>query len=247
MIAVWRGLIAALQQLTRFPVPSPPVAPDARTLAWAAIFFPVVGAGLGWLAWGVAEASSRLWPREVGALLALGVLALATGALHEDGLADAADAFGSQSTPEGLMRVMKDSRIGTYGAVALLLTYALRWFCLSHLGLAGFLVGQSAPRAGVVTLAGWAGPAGEGGGGAFAAAVSRGVAMATWFCCALFYYPVFREPAVGWSVAACLLFAGVAAGYFKSRLGGVNGDCLGASAVLMECMVLLILLAAPLP
>jgi adenosylcobinamide-GDP ribazoletransferase len=175
----------------------------------------------------------------------LAALALLTGALHEDGLADSADAFGSQRTREGIKRVMKDSRIGTYGTVAVVLTYALRWFCLSRLGLAGFLVGQAAPRAGAVTVAAWAGPAGAGAGGAFAAAVGRGQVLAAWLCAGLFFYPVYREPAVLWSVAGCLLFAGLAAGYFRARLGGATGDCLGASAVLMECLVLLILTAAP--
>ena len=241
----WQGLIAAIQLLTRVPVPSPARAPDAKTLAWAAVFFPAVGAGLGWAAWGVRQASEQVWAPEIGALLALGALALLTGALHEDGLADAADAFGSQRSREGVLRVMKDSRIGTYGAVALVLTYALRWFCLSRLGLAGFLVGQTAPRAGAVAVAALAGPAGEGSGSAFAAAVGRGQMFAAWLCAGLFFYPVYRDPAVLWSIAACFLFSGLAAAYFRGRLGGVTGDCLGASAILMECLVLLILMAAP--
>ena len=245
-MTAWRGLIAAIQLLTRIPVPSPPEAPDAGVMRWAAVFFPAVGAGLGWLAWGLAQAADLWWPREIGALLALVALALLTGALHEDGLADAADAFGSQSSPEGLERVMKDSRIGTYGAVALILSYLLRGFCLSRLGLAGFLVGQTAPRAGIVAIAAWAGPAGAGSGGAFAAAVGGGQAMTAWLCAGLFFYPVYRQPAVLWSVAACLLFAGIAAGFFRARLGGVTGDCLGAAAVVMECLVLLTLMAAPL-
>ena len=244
MTALW-GLVAAIQLLTRVPVPSPPAAPDAKTLGWAAVFFPAVGAGLGWAGWLATEAGALWWPREVAVALALMTLALLTGALHEDGLADAADAFGSQRTREGLNRVLKDSRIGTYGTVAVVLTYLLRWACLSRLGLAGFLVGQAVPRAGIVTLAAWGGPTAEGSGSSFAAALGRGHVIAAWLCAALFLYPVYRDPAITWSVAACLLAAGLASGYFKKRLGGVTGDCLGATAVLMECVVLLVLLAEP--
>ena len=244
MSALW-GFISAIQLLTRVPAPSPPSAPDAKTLGWAAVFFPAVGAGLGWAGWLVTEAGALRWPRELAVALALAALALLTGALHEDGLADAADAFGSQRTREGLNRVLKDSRIGTYGTVAVVLTYLLRWICLSRLGLAGYLVGQTAPRAGIVTLAAWAGPASGGSGGSFAAAVTRGHVLAAWMCAALCFYPVYRDPAIGWCVGGCLLLAGLASAYFKKRLGGVTGDCLGAAAVAMECLVLLVLLAEP--
>ncbi len=244
MKPLW-GFVAAVRLLTRIPVPSPPSAPDARTLGWAAMLFPAVGAGLGWTGWLVAEAGSQCWPREVGVALALAALALLTGALHEDGLADMADAFGSQRSRDGLLRVMADSRIGTYGAVALTLSYLVRWLCLSRLGLAGFLVGQTAPRAGVVTLAAWAGPASRGSGGELAAAVGRGHVVAAWLAAAVFFYPVYRNPAVAWAVGGCLLYAGLAAAYFRNRLGGVTGDCLGATAVTMECLTLLTLLAEP--
>jgi adenosylcobinamide-GDP ribazoletransferase len=212
-------------------------------LGWAAVFFPAVGAGLGWAGYAVYAAGSLWWPREVAALLALAALAVLTGALHEDGLADVADAFGSQSTREGLERVMKDSRIGTYGAVALLLSYGVRWFCLSRLGLAGFLIGQTLPRAGIVAVAASAGPATSGSGGAFAAALGRGHVIAAWLTAAAFFYPVYQDPAMGWCVAGCLVLAGLASAYFKARLGGVTGDCLGATAIAMECLVLLILFA----
>jgi adenosylcobinamide-GDP ribazoletransferase len=111
--------------------------------------------------------------------------------------------------------------------------------------LAGFLVGQTASRAGVVTLAAWAGPASDGSGGSFAAGLGRPHVLAAWLCAALLFYPVYRDPKVAWCVGGCLLMAGLASAYFKKRLGGVTGDCLGAAAVAMECLVLLILVASP--
>src|SRR5262245_60497906 len=101
-------LFAAIQFLTVIPAPAGgPPAP-------AAIFFPLVGATLG-----LAAGAIRLYaplPPAIAALLALVFLVAVTGALHEDGLADVADAFRAGRSPERILAILKDSRIGVYGA-----------------------------------------------------------------------------------------------------------------------------------
>jgi adenosylcobinamide-GDP ribazoletransferase len=117
----------AFALLTRLPLPFPPFTP-ARSAASAAWAYPLVGfaiAGitvltlLGLITLGV--------PASVAALLALSTSILATGAMHEDGLADCADGFWGGWTRERRLEIMKDSQIGTYGVLALMLAFGLRW------------------------------------------------------------------------------------------------------------------------
>lgn len=145
-----RGRLAeaqlALMLLTRLPAgrikdPVPPMA-DA---CWA---FPLAG-----LAVGVIAASalwSALWvglPSSVAAGLALTAGVLATGGLHEDGLADLADGLGGGQTRDRKLEIMRDSRIGSYGALALILAIGLRWSATAT------LANQDALRAGAAIVA----------------------------------------------------------------------------------------------
>ena len=101
------ALLTAIQTLTRIPVPSPTRAPDTRMLAWSAVFYPAVGALLGGFGVSVFELlGGRLAPSVV-ALVILALWAFVTGALHEDGLANAFDAFGSQASGEAHKRVLR--------------------------------------------------------------------------------------------------------------------------------------------
>lgn len=89
-------------------------------------FFPAVGILIGLLSGSVFYLASLIWTGLVPALLAVIASMIATGALHEDGLADTADAFGGGWTREQRLAIMKDSRLGTYGVLALGLATALR-------------------------------------------------------------------------------------------------------------------------
>ena len=128
-----RGIRAAFATLTRLPVGGFPYT-DAEW-RWSTAHLPFVGAWIGglvtiaWLA--VANAGPA-----VAAIVATGASLLLTGAMHEDGLADTTDALGGGGTDrERALRIMKDSRIGTYGAAALVLSIGLRVALLSRLGL----------------------------------------------------------------------------------------------------------------
>ncbi len=132
-------MAAAFSLLTRLPISADHEDTTSRTAAasWA---WPLVGAALGALA-----ASGAIvvgWfgaPNEVAAVLALAILAGVTGAMHEDGLADCADGLGGGKTRESRLEIMRDSRIGAFGAVALVLALLARWSGVSGLIDAGSL------------------------------------------------------------------------------------------------------------
>jgi adenosylcobinamide-GDP ribazoletransferase len=93
-----------------------------RSVGW----FPLVGALVGAVTGATLLAGEHLWPRLVAVLIALAVEAILTGAFHEDAVADFCDGFGGGRDPAHVRQIMKDSRIGSYGALALVLAVALR-------------------------------------------------------------------------------------------------------------------------
>jgi adenosylcobinamide-GDP ribazoletransferase len=131
------GVADALRFFTRLPTPAAPrLSLDLSRIAWAA---PVAGALVG--AVGVcalALAQVLGLPAFVGAGLATAALVAATGALHEDGLADVADGFGGGATRELRLEIMRDSRIGAYGAIALALALIIRVGALAGALSVGF-------------------------------------------------------------------------------------------------------------
>ena len=118
-----RGFLAGVSFLTRVPVR---VAIGERDIAASVAWFPVVGALVGAVSGAVYLGASQLWPPLVAALLAVGAGIAVTGAFHEDGLGDTADAFGAASTGRDPQPVLKDPRMGTFGVVALVLVIGLR-------------------------------------------------------------------------------------------------------------------------
>jgi adenosylcobinamide-GDP ribazoletransferase len=126
--------LVALQFLTRIPVPSFP-AFKAEWLDRAAKYFPLVGALVGLIAALTLWGASQLFPIMLAALVAITAGVVVTGAFHEDGLADTADGLGGGTTREQRLDIMKDSRIGTYGAVALILGLALKVGALAALAV----------------------------------------------------------------------------------------------------------------
>jgi adenosylcobinamide-GDP ribazoletransferase len=129
-----QDLRTAVSLCTRLPVaPAKPLAEgELARASWA---FPVAGLLIGLVAAAVYGLADRLHiPSQAGSALALATTVFFTGAMHEDGLADTADGFGGGKTREKKLEIMRDSRIGTYGACALGLSLLLRWSALSALG-----------------------------------------------------------------------------------------------------------------
>jgi adenosylcobinamide-GDP ribazoletransferase len=243
---MFSAFLIAVRTLTRIPTPEPRRRLDAPLLAWSAALYPVVGAILGLAGWGLCTALRPVLPQAILALLTLAVWAVVTGGLHEDGLADVADAFGSQTGRENIHRVLKDSHIGSYGVVALILAFSLRWQGLAHvpepLLPAALLACQVLPRAGIVTLAYVAGPSTAGSGGALAKSLHGRQMAAAWALALLIVLPF------GWqitllSASIALVVVALCQAYFHRKIGGITGDCLGAANQLQEIGVLLVLLA----
>jgi adenosylcobinamide-GDP ribazoletransferase len=227
---------AAVQFLTLIPARS------SATPASAAMFFPLVGAVLG-LAAGAIRVYAPL-PSPIAALLALGFLVAVTGALHEDGLADVADAFRAGRSPERILAILKDSRIGTFGAAALVLTLLLRWQAIVSLetqAIPALAAAGAASRGAMVVLAAISRPLGDGLGKAFCLELRRpGVAAAGIQAAAL---PFVGGTLVGTAaLGANVLAIAMARAYFHRRAGGVTGDCLGCVSQAVEILTLIVFL-----
>jgi adenosylcobinamide-GDP ribazoletransferase len=132
----WRDeFLAALAFLTRLPIGRAQAETPLLSLADTVWAFPVVGliiGAIGGVAYVIAVALGL--PALASALIAVAMTALVTGALHEDGLADTADGFGGGATRETKLDIMRDSRIGTFGVLALILSVGLRVVALADVG-----------------------------------------------------------------------------------------------------------------
>jgi len=237
-----RTFLAAVSFLTIIPVAVNDVRPGR-----AAIFFPLVGAMLGAAGAGLFIAANRVLPVSIAALIVVAFWTVISGVLHEDGLADVADAMRAGRTRERMIAILKDSRIGTYGAVAIVLSLVARWQALEHIPAARILVvciiAQTVPRAAMVALAWLSRPSGEGLGYAFSSSLTTTGAVIA------IMQGVIASMILGWRpgvliVAGAYLIVRGTRTYFYKRIGGVNGDCLGATEQLMEIFIL-ILFASP--
>jgi adenosylcobinamide-GDP ribazoletransferase len=235
-----RGARASFVFLTRIPVGGHPYAPD--DWAWAPAHFPFVGLVLGGV---LAALHQLLWPLGpvADATLVLAVSILVTGAFHEDGLADTADALGGASDREAVFEILKDSRVGTFGACALLVSFVGRVALLAALG-------RSAPWALVLVGCGArVGPVWQmvalpyvSGANAKSRQVARaGRAQAsvatTWLalvsCVAVVTGAVRAQRVIAMGVLLALV--AVATGWrYQRRMGGITGDFLGATEQLCE-------------
>ena len=241
------AFLLALRFLTRLPLGDAGYTP-AR-MAAATGYLPAAGVLIGLFAATVFLAAHWLVPPGVALLLATAATCLLTGALHEDGLADTADALGAP-TAERALEIMRDSRIGTHGALALGLVLALRITALAAMPAAlaatALVAGHGASRASavlVVATSRYVRPAGAGSFTARGLAPRRlALALATAALCLLLLALVAGPgPALG---AALGLAAGHASRLaWEPRLGGYTGDTLGATQQLSETALALGMLA----
>lgn len=245
----WAPPLLAVQFLTRLPVPplarlTPDQARDglARATGW----LPLVGAGIGLFTALIMLVTRRVWPTPVAVVVALAAEAWLTGAFHEDAVADFCDAFGGGATGAEARRILKDSRIGSYGALGLGLAVATRWAATAALpaGLAtaGIVAAAAAARFWAVALLALAPPAPAGPGlakdigamppralGFALLALLPGVAALAWL----------RPGALAASVAAGAVALPALARTVRRRIGGSTGDCLGFAAYLGQLATLL--------
>ena len=236
-------LAAAGALLTRLPVGRWAAGCDWARCVWA---YPLVGALVGGIGAGVYALARALGlGAPVAAIWTLAALLLVTGGLHEDGLADTADGLGGGRSVERRLAIMRDSRIGSFGALALVLSCALRIAAIAALSprvAVGTLVASGAlGRAAMLLPLLLLRPARADGLGASLAnrPVAAGAAGLTLGAAlALAVLPA------GWAAGALALAAlgGLGAAWAARRLlGGYTGDVFGATSVVVECLILTLL------
>lgn len=123
-------LLYALRFLTILPIPYRQDE-DMRQVARSSGYYPLAGLAIGTLLYGVARLSLLLFPAGAAAALVVALWAGITGGLHLDGLSDLADGLGGGRTPEQRLEIMKDSRVGAFGAITLVLSILLKWSFLT--------------------------------------------------------------------------------------------------------------------
>jgi adenosylcobinamide-GDP ribazoletransferase len=249
----WQRLLLALQFLTRVPVHTAVF--TATELNRSARYFPVIGALVGAAGALVFAAASLLWPVPIAVLLSMAATVWLTGGFHEDGLADTCDGLGGAVGRERALAIMKDSRIGSYGALGLVLMLGLKAALLNAQGsilrtACAIVFAHAVSRAAPVVLLAWLPYAGDAEhakakpmaqqvqGSDVATAVVLAVGIA-----ALSAVPLGIAPILAALGAAALATAAMRR-WLRRRLGGYTGDTLGATQQGTEAALLLALCAA---
>lgn len=227
------SLRVAFAFLTRLPVGSPALTVDAMSRATP--WFPLVGLAVGATMGGIrALADIGLDAAPATVLAVLGVVLL-TGGLHEDGLADCADAVGAHSSRERRAEILHDPRVGAFGALALIFAVTFAVASLAPLDTSHFLraavAAQVIGRLSIVVIARFARPGSRAGS---AAMLQPGrAASAVSAICALAVLVAIAGPcAAGVSLAASASVSAIAVVTIVRAIGSLNGDALGAVTTL---------------
>jgi adenosylcobinamide-GDP ribazoletransferase len=235
--------------LSRIPVPDRFFTGHGGSFSRTARAFPLAGTLIAIAPALLLYALSLSGDTLVASLIALSLLTLLTGALHEDGLADAADGLGGGRDADHALLIMKDSRIGSYGVVALILSFGLRAASLAALaridaGLAALaLVGAAAVSRAAMTWHWSTLPSARQEGVAASVGApertARDIALATGGIVGLASFAVHMSL----SASLLALLAAIAAAYAFTRfvarkLGGHTGDTIGATQQLVEIVLL---------
>ena len=249
----WQRLLLALQFLTRVPVHTAVF--NAAELNRSARYFPLIGALVGAAGALVFATAARWWPLPVAVLLSMAATVWLTGGFHEDGLADTCDGLGGAVSRERALAIMKDSRIGSYGALGLVLMLGLKAALLGAQGsttrtacalVFAHAVSRAAPVV-LLALLPYAGDAEHAKAKRMAQQVQRAdVTIALLLAGAI---AVLLAGPLGLGHTASALAAAVIATaamrrWLRRRLGGYTGDTLGATQQGVEATLLLALCAA---
>jgi adenosylcobinamide-GDP ribazoletransferase len=232
-----RLFFTALQFYTRLPIPRR-VGFDAQLQQNASRYFPAVGLVVALAAIIVYALSSLLWTKAIAVVVSTVAGILLTGALHEDGFADTCDGFGGGATPERVIEIMKDSRIGAYGTIGIALMLGLKCLTLSSLPapvvVTALLVAHPLSRLAAISVVRWLDYAKASG---KAKPMAQQISSRDLTIAGL----ITLLPIALFGVTDVMPWYGIAAGIlpaagalwwlmrlFRQRLGGYTGDCLGA-------------------
>jgi adenosylcobinamide-GDP ribazoletransferase len=248
LVAELRLLLMAVQYFTRLPMPSW-VGHSAEQLNGTARYFSAVGVLVGSIGALALWAASLVLPAPLPAILSTALTVLLTGAFHEDGLADSFDGLGGGATRERALEIMKDSRLGTFGTVALVFTLLIKIAALNALPISfavvALIAGHAFSRACAITLlyvGSHVGNPEQSRAKAVAQTMSSGeFALAAVIGVVPLYWCGLHAVA---GVVSALVVLYVLCRWFLWRLGGFTGDTLGAAQQLTEIAFYLAIVAS---
>ncbi|MFC4932022.1 adenosylcobinamide-GDP ribazoletransferase [Massilia sp. GCM10023247] len=248
-----RLFFIALQFFTRLPIPRW-VGFQPEWLHHASRYFPLVGCVVGVGAAAVYALAALVLPAPVAAVLSTAASIYLTGAFHEDGFADTCDGFGGGLTRERVLEIMKDSRVGAYGAIGIVCMLGIKCTALAMLppasAIAALLIAHPLSRLAATALIWRMDYARDEGKSKPMAQQMSGVEFAIAALTALLPGALLAAagqvtlPALSAGVAAAGVAALWLARTFQARIGGYTGDCLGAVQQVAEVAVYLVLLAS---
>ncbi len=244
-----RTLAGALAFFTRLPLPAS-LELGAPDLQRAITYFPLCGAVVGAVSGIVWWLAALVWPPAIATGFAIVASVILTGALHEDGWADVCDGFGGGHTKARVLEIMKDSRIGAYGVIGLVLMVGLKWQALAAfpatLATPAFVAAHALSRglsASLMATLDYVRPNGPSKARALIVRLQGGRLV---FVVLSSLLPLlFLPPAACWTIPALVALRLVLARWFRHRIGGYTGDCLGAAQQLGELVCYLVLLGLP--
>jgi adenosylcobinamide-GDP ribazoletransferase len=242
-----RGLVTAFRTLTIFPIPGE----DAPKLSDSLPFFPMVGFALGLLLWLVSLIDRFIggsgWPMGIAALMLLANI-ISTRALHLDGLADFADALGGGWDRTRRLEIMKDTRLGVFGGVAVIVALLCKWLAFSRLVSVGstiwvilfFMIARTMQVHLAVQLD-YA--RAEGGTASSFVQGASGYHCGAAYIITLAVASFFGPFGLG-ALAVAVIITWIYGAWCRRNIGGITGDLLGAGNEIIE-VALLLLAAAP--
>ena len=241
-----RLLLTAMQYFTRIRVPAW-VGHAPERLTGAVRYFPAIGLIIGASGAAVMWLAALVLPAPLPAILSTAVTLLMTGAIHEDGLADTADGLGGGATRERALEIMKDPRVGVFGAIALMLMLLLKIATLTLMPLWTAMAALVAAHAFsrfcavlVIFASRYVGSADR----SRAAPVVEQVKIGDVIVAALFGLPALAlcGPRVLVAILVALMSVALLTRWCVRRIGGYTGDTLGATQQLAEigCYVALL-------
>ncbi|MEM7329168.1 MAG: adenosylcobinamide-GDP ribazoletransferase [Pseudomonadota bacterium] len=244
------ALLLAVQFLTRIPIPSRDLYSATRMVA-SVRYYPLVGLFIGCISAAAFLVSGLLVPHPIAVLLAIAVGLLVTGGFHEDGLADTFDGIGGGIDRARALEIMKDSRLGTYGTLALIVCIALKASSLILLPVsivaAALIMGHGMSRlSSLLVIATSRYVRGEGTGKPVAESASALTIITATVTCAVIVilWCHFLPPmAMACAIVGLVLGHGFMRLFFEPKLGGYTGDTLGAVQQMSELGFYLGLLA----
>ncbi len=229
------SFLLAVQFLTRLPVPARDIY-SPRRMAASVGYYPIVGMLVGGASAIVFAAADTFFPQPLAVVIAIAAGLLLTGAFHEDGLADTFDGVGGGSTRDKALDIMRDSRLGTYGTLALIIALAVKAGALISLSptnvIAALIAGHGLSRlSSVLVIATSRYVRDEGAGKPVAdgvSAFSLAVALGTGALILAVWCVLHIPMVLAWAVAGLVIGHVLMRLFFERKLGGYTGDTLGA-------------------